>query len=182
MYGMVNRALQSLIVEHHGAELWERVRRRAGVSDEPFRSVQPYPDGITYGLVKAAVEELDIPADELLRRFGRHWVGYAIDNGYREILSSSAGGFPGFLRGLDAMHARLGLSFPELDPPSFRCTAAGDGELLLHYYSNRPGLTEFVRGLLLGLGDHFGLEVRVELRLARSAGEDHDVFLVGWAG
>ena len=31
MYGMVNRALQSMVEASHGPQMWERIRDRAGV-------------------------------------------------------------------------------------------------------------------------------------------------------
>ncbi len=64
--------------------------------------------------------------------------------------------------GGDAMHARVGLTFEELRPPSFRVRRE-DGRLFVHYHSTRQGLGPMVVGLLEGLILRFGgtAEVRV---------------------
>lgn len=48
---------------------------------------------------------------------------------------------------LDALHDHLGTLYPGMRAPSFRCTEK-DGELLLHYYSERPGLEHIVIGIV----------------------------------
>lgn len=45
------------------------------------------------------------------------------------------------------MHDHLGTLYPGMRAPSFRCTEK-DGELLLHYYSERPGLEHIVIGIV----------------------------------
>ena len=60
MYGMVNKALQNMVVEAHGEQIWEQIRTRAGVDIEVFVSNQGYPDEITYQLAGAASEVLKI--------------------------------------------------------------------------------------------------------------------------
>lgn len=38
--------------------------------------------------------------------------------------------------------------YPGMKAPSFRCTDAPDGSLILHYYSDRPGLESIVIGIV----------------------------------
>lgn len=38
--------------------------------------------------------------------------------------------------------------YPGMKAPSFRCTDAPDGALILHYYSDRPGLESIVIGIV----------------------------------
>jgi hypothetical protein len=70
--------------------------------------------------------------------------------------------------------------FSNLQPPRFSCTDVKDCELMLHYHSHRPGLTDFVIGLLHGLGKLFGTPVEVTVVELKSEGADHDVFNVRW--
>jgi hypothetical protein len=84
-----------------------------------------------------------------------------------------------FLVNLDNLHSHVGLTFPELRPPSFeveRIPGEADS-LLLHYRSQRTGLAPMVVGLLRGLGKRFSQEIRVQ-RLERGATDDHDVFRI----
>lgn len=49
---------------------------------------------------------------------------------------------------LDALHDHLGTLYPGMRAPSFRCTEEADGSLILHYYSDRPGLEHIVIGIV----------------------------------
>jgi hypothetical protein len=146
--------------------------------------MEAYPDGVTYALVAAAVAHTGFAADRLLREFGRHWIAYARRAGYEDLLRLVGRDLPDFLANLDAMHARLGLTFAGMDAPSFGVRPLGTEQLEVVYTSSRPGLAPFVEGLLLGLADFFGTEVdvratgtapdgsvvfQVELRAAREA-------------
>lgn len=180
MYGMIHRGLHDYVVRHHDEAAWEAIVRRSGTDAEAFVAMQSYPDSVVYGLVGAATEVLGRPASEVLRGFGRHWIGYAVAHGFGELLGGRGASVASCLSGLDAMHARISLSFPEVNPPSFRTQHVGPRELLVHYHSERPGLLHFVLGLIDGLADHFRQPVRVELRQSREQGHEHDVVHVEW--
>lgn len=168
MYGMVNQAIEEMVVELQGEATWERVRARAGAGREPFVRMQAYADELTFGLVSAAVEELQTPGDELLRSLGTYWVSFAQRSGYAAFFKASPD-YASFLAQLDAMHVRLQLSFPQLVAPEFSCAALDGSRLEVLYRSRRRGLAPFVLGLLEGLGPVFGVDVRVA---QRSSGSD----------
>lgn len=53
------------------------------------------------------------------------------------------------IQNLDALHDHLGTLYPGMKAPSFRCTERPeDGALILHYYSDRPGLEHIVIGIV----------------------------------
>ena len=116
----------------------------------------------------------------MLRAFGSHWIGYAADNGFGELLGGPGTNIAAFLSGLDAMHARINLSFPDSQPPMFETEHVGPRELHLHYRSDRPGLLPFVLGLLDGLAKHFEQPLTIEIVSTREEGHDHDTIYVGW--
>ena len=87
-----------------------------------------------------------------------------------------------FLDNLDNLHSHVGMSFPDLRPPSFTVEQlAGDPGLLLHYRSERAGLAPMVVGLLKGLGKRFGQDMRVR-QVAHRGPDDHDVFQIDNVG
>ena len=165
MYGLVNRAIQDLIVEEYGESTWREVRRLAGVQEDSFVSMDPYPDALTYSLVQAAATYLDAPPEELLEAFGRYWVLYTAREGYGDLLDQCGQSFEEFLDQLDALHSRVALTFPELLPPSFELAPSDteDNTMLLYYRSSREGLAPMVVGLLKGLAERFSTHCRVEL-------------------
>jgi hypothetical protein len=176
MYGMVNEALRAFLVAEFGEEGWEQVRKLAGVKLTHFLPMSSYDDAITYELVGAASESQNVESADLLRRFGRTWVQFARDNGFKELMDFTGGDLFGFLANLDVMHAGLEASFRGYSAPSFRLDAgAGEGHYELHYYSRREGLAPFVVGLLQGAAELFGIPVRVE---EIEGGDDHPVFSI----
>ena len=86
--------------------------------------------------------------------------------------------FVSFVQNLDLLHARVRRSYPDLEPPSFRCTELQEGSFRLHYYSSREGLAPFVIGLIRGLGQLFATRVRVEHISRQVSQADHDVFTI----
>ena len=178
MYGLINKAVKGLVVGQFGADAWNRIRERAGVQDDEFLSMEGYEDKVTYDLVGAASEELDLPPDKILEAFGQYWVEYTAVEGYGDLLDSAGDTLSEFLSNLDQLHARVKLAFPDLKPPRFAVTDEDEHGLVLHYYSDRPGLGPLVTGLIHGLGKRFGNELDVSMSRDDSDGNEHDVFVI----
>ncbi len=180
MYGMVNKAVEEMVVMHHGEAVWERIRTKAGIDVEVFMSNEGYPDEVTYALVAAASEVLEIPADTILESFGEHWILHTAQEGYGGLLRAGGKSLPEFLANLPNFHTRVAMIFPNLQPPSFSCSEVGPASLNLHYYTHRPGMAAFVVGLIRGLGKMFNTPVTVRLSESKALGADHDVFHIEW--
>ena len=178
MYGLVNKAIEDMVRSSYGDDVWQKIKEEAEISIEIFSSMEGYPDDVTHRLVKAASKILSMSASEIMEAFGAYWVKYTAEEGYGEILEISGDNLPEFLDNLDDLHARVGVSFPKLEPPSFECTDVEDNSLNLHYYSHREGLAPMVIGLVKGLGERFETEVRVEQIEDRNDGFDCDTFSI----
>ncbi len=180
MYGMVNKAIQSMILHDHGEDVWLRIKHQAGVTAEVFIGTEPYPDETTYKLVEAASAVLQLPADRILHAFGEHWVLETATKGYGHLMQAGGSTLADFLVNLPRFHDRVALIFPNLAPPHFAISDRTAHSLRLHYTSHRTGLAPFVEGLLSGLGKRFNTPVRVTLECPRTAGGNTDIFLVQW--
>lgn len=178
MYGLVNKAVEQMVCVQFGEEVWETIKAQAGVDIDAFMSMEGYPDEVTYRLIAAASTVLNLPAAQVLEAFGEYWVRYTASEGYGELMQLAGSTLPEFLQNLDNLHARIGLTFTHLKPPSFQCTDATDDTMRLHYYSTREGLAHMVIGLLRGLGERFHTTVSVTQACDRSVGADHDEFIV----
>jgi hypothetical protein len=176
MYGLVNRAIEELVCTQFGEETWEAIRQEAAVDIEAFVSMEPYADAVTYQLVTAASKVLGLSAETILITFGEYWTLYTAREGYGELLRMSGSTLPEFLHNLDNMHARVGLLYPELQPPSFTCTDTSEQGMLLHYRSHREGMAPLVIGLLQGLSKMFSTKLTIEHIQKRPTDGDHDVF------
>lgn len=181
MHGLVNQGVHDLAIQLGGEQLWREIRASAGIDEETFIGLESYDDEVTWRLVEAASRVLGISTSDVLQAFGRHWILYTARRGYGPIFDTMGRSLTEFLGNLDAMHARLSLSMPDLRPPSFVCEQRNDGQIRLEYRSDRQGLAPMVIGLLNGLGELFELELTVTQTVDRIDGADHDEFLIDHA-
>ncbi len=154
MYGMVNKAIKELVTEQFGADKWEKIKIKAN-APEDFVGFQSYDDALTYSLVGAAVEILELPGEKILFAFGEYWVLKIAAQSYNDLMTSTGTGFVSFLENIDGMHSRIKATMPDLNPPSFRVKKLSDEKIQIDYFSNRLGLLPFVEGLLSGLGTYY---------------------------
>ncbi|MBW4671910.1 MAG: heme NO-binding domain-containing protein [Cyanomargarita calcarea GSE-NOS-MK-12-04C] len=180
MYGLVNKAIQDMVCSRFGENIWKEIKQKAEVEADIFISMEGYPDDTTHKLVKAASVVLGLSSSEIMQAFGEFWVQYTAQEGYGEMMDMSGDTLPEFLENLDNLHARVGISFPKLKPPSFECTEMEEDSLSLHYRSTREGLTPMIIGLVKGLGTRFDTEVEITQTQSRDDGAEHDEFFVNY--
>lgn len=178
MYGLVNRATEEMVCSRFGNDTWDQIRQTAGLAEISFGSLDRFPDPVTYQLIRAAAEVLDMPAEELLESFGEDWTLYTAQESYGDMMAMFGKTFAEFLGNLDHMHGHIAVAMPELRPPSFRCAELGDGRYRLHYHSTRDGLAPMVVGLIKGLAERFEIAVSVTHCAAKAGRADHDEFLI----
>lgn len=180
MYGLINIAIKDLVTEEFGADAWRGILIRAGLQGTDFILMDQYEDSVTYDLVNAASEELEIPASQILQSFGSYWTKYTAVKGYGPLLDSAGKTFPEFLQNLDMMHTRVGTMFPNFVPPSFECHNMTEHSLDLHYRSEREGLEDLVIGLLHGLADRFELTLEIALDESKAESTGAAIFHLTW--
>ncbi|HAX77648.1 MAG TPA: heme NO-binding protein [Cyanobacteria bacterium UBA11372] len=178
MYGLVNKAIRDMVCDRFGEDSWNQIKQKAECQVDTFLSMEPYPDDLTHRLVKAASEILGLSTAEIMQAFGQYWVEYTAQEGYGELMDMSGDTLTEFLQNLDDLHARVGMYFPQLKPPSFACTDLSENSMNLHYRSTRKGLTPMVVGLLKGLGIRFKIIIKISQIQSRENGADSDVFSI----
>lgn len=180
MYGLVNKAVEDLVVTHFGTEKWDAIKAKAGVDVDSFISNESYPDSVTYDLVGAASEVLGMSTKDVLIDFGEHWVLKTAAKSYGAMLKAGGRDLREFLINLPNFHTRVMMIFQNLKPPRFECTEVGEESLNLRYYTHRHGLADFVVGLVQGLGKYYETPAVCELIESREANGECDVFRVTW--
>jgi len=180
MYGMINQAVQELVSANYGTDQWAAVKARAKCDIDYFVRNDAYPDSLTYALVGAATEVLDISSDEFLTALGEFWLLHTAQAGYAELLSASGRDLGEFLAYLPFFHQRLALLYPDFRPPRFKTSDHLEEQITLHYYSDRDGLSAMVKGILKGLTRMYKTEALIEQLACKDKGDDHDIFSVKW--
>lgn len=162
MYGMIHRAIRNMIIEAKGEGVWDELARRSGFGPAEMISGEVYDDEVTLTLLAAASECLEIPADDLLVRFGRYWIIFAQRGSFNHIMDFTGKDIQSFIANLDRMHEGVQAVMPQARMPSFNVIENSLGKIAVAYKSQRSGLELFVLGLLQGLLDRFGLAGSVE--------------------
>jgi guanylate cyclase soluble subunit beta len=179
MYGLINSALQDMIIERFGETEWQAVHQRSGVPEDSFLTMRRYDDDITYRLVGAASEVLKAPIDQCMEMFGNYWVESIATRNFAALMDVTGNDTVGFLHNLNALHDRITSTFLDYMPPEFRVVDVDDSSnrYHVHYYSERKGLTPFVTGLLHGLARHFGYALDIlDIEVDESGDGTHSVF------
>ncbi len=180
MYGIVNKSIEDLVVANFGREKWENIHKRSGVEIDFFLSNEVYDDDVTYKIATAVGEEMNMTLSAVLIAFGQWWVMKTTKEKYPGLMESGGNNLRDFLINLPNFHNRVMLIYPKLTPPEFKVSDIAEKSLNLHYFSQREGLQDFVRGILLGLANVYGTAVELELVASRNEGSTHEVFKVKW--
>ncbi|NDV23041.1 heme NO-binding domain-containing protein [Desulfovibrio sp. JC022] len=177
MYGLVNQGIRKMVTQSFGEETWEAICDKSGVEDV-FVAMEPYPDEVTLSLVVAASEVLGLPPEQVLHAFGKWWIGNAARE-YKGIFNMTGDSFQEFLGNLNSIHSRVSHMLPKLTPPSFKITDQTDSSLVVHYYSQRQGLSPMVEGMIEGISEWFNTPVKIEL-IDSAESADHAIFHVSF--
>lgn len=180
MYGVVNQAIEGMVIETFGKETWEKIKVKSELVDVDFLNNEPYPDKMTYDLVVAANEITNVPIPDILQAFGEYWILNTGMKKYGPLMTSGGDSLKEFLVNLPNFHSRVMLMYPKLTPPSFLIENVQDNDLELHYFSERPGLKDFVIGLIKGLGKMFKSPVEITVIQERETGATHEIFKISW--
>jgi Haem-NO-binding len=180
MYGIVNKAIQDLVIANFGEEKWKAIREKSGIDVDFFISNEAYDDEITFQLAIAVSEEMNMSIGDVLIAFGEWWIIKTTKEKYSDLMESGGSNLKEFIINLPMFHNRVTLIYPKLSPPEFKVTDVTDTSLNLHYISNRIGFQEFVRGLIQGLAKRFETKVKIELIQSRNDGSNHEIFKIIW--
>lgn len=178
MYGLVNQAIAGLIIDNYGEDVWNNILLKAEVKDGNFLNNQLYDDNVTFNLAIAASHVLSLSLHEVLIAFGKYWIMKTGAEKYGHLMKSGGSNFKDFIVNLPNFHSRVMLLFPDIKPPEFLVQKNEDGDILLHYYSTRSGLTDFMEGLILGLSEFFKVAIKIERMALKTDGAGHDIFLI----
>jgi hypothetical protein len=180
MYGLVNKAIKDLVVSNHGESIWQEICLKAGFYEQDFIGMSPYPDKLTYDLVRHASDVLNVEQTAILEAFGEYWILYTAKEGYGDLLDLTGATFTEFLDNLDMLHYRINNLMPQLAAPQFSTRNSSTNYTELEYRSHRAGMIPMLIGLIRGLGKRFDLTVDIEQIEFKQEGHDCDVFKITW--
>lgn len=158
MKGIVFNLLQEIVVREHGDETWDALLDAAGL-DGVYTSLGSYPDADLLALVGAASEALSLPADDVVRWYGRNALPLLADR-YPAFFAPHDDVRAFVLTLNEIIHPEVRKLYPGAETPDFAFDASDPDRLVMDYRSSRR-LCAFAEGLLLGAGDHFDQHVEI---------------------
>lgn len=180
MYGVVNKSIEELVIHNYGIAKWEEIKEKSNLDIEYFISNESYDDSVTFILAQAIADNLSIPLSDVMKSFGEWWILHTGKNHYGYLLESGGENFKSFLLNLPAFHNRVMMMYPKLTPPEFQISNVQENSVHLHYISKREGLTDFVYGLMSGLGKFFDTEVFTNHVSTVPSDDTHEIIKVEW--
>ncbi|EDV24635.1 uncharacterized protein TRIADDRAFT_25317 [Trichoplax adhaerens] len=180
-HGLINHALSLLVKRNFGDEAWDSIREKIGMSNSSyFIQRKVYADDVTFELVKTASEVLGIQVNDLLETFGRFFVSFCEELGYKRILEVMGSNLFEFINNLDSLHDHLATIYSGMKAPSFRCKYNSDNDTItLHYYSTRPNLEYIVVGIIKEVAEKIHLiDINMEVVKTRQNQLDDIQFLI----
>ncbi|GFD68963.1 hypothetical protein KUL156_02510 [Alteromonas sp. KUL156] len=178
MYGMINKFISTTVINRYGQSAWDEIKASLGDYESTFLEVQPYSDEVTFGIVGASVEHLNVDLAVFLRQMGEDWVKETSQGSYKDMYSLVSGGAFEFISNLNNMHQVISAQLEALVPPSFLCEKNEDGSITIHYHSSREGLEPFVEGLLMGVCNHFNQPASISTVKLRDENNPFSTFLI----
>lgn len=170
MKGVVFNILEDMVTEKGGLQMWQKVLDKAGV-DGGYTAVSTYSDDEMFSIVGAVVEELGIPAEEVIGAFGVYMFGQLASR--YPVFTDSASDLFTFLESIDSViHLEVKKLMTETNLPSISCTREGEKLLVMNYRSPRK-LCILAEGLIYGAAEHYGYGIKIDHPVCMHKGADH---------
>ncbi|XP_043202629.1 guanylate cyclase soluble subunit beta-1-like, partial [Amphibalanus amphitrite] len=154
MYGLIQACLRSWVIQDLGPGVWAKVLAECPdiSEDADFLHYKIYADSVLFRLVKTVCDVTGRSADDILHCTGQHFLPFAVDIGFGDIMRGIGQTFEAFLQNIDYLHWYLmSTAFSGIQSPSFRPELTSDREgdaVTLNYYSRRDCCSGIVTGLL----------------------------------
>lgn len=169
MKGIVFNLLEEIVATQYGEDTWDDLLDDTGL-DGSYTSLGNYADEDLMRLVAAASARLELPADDVVRWFGRNATPI-FKRQYPELFTPHNSTLPFVLTLNEIIHPEVRKLYPGADVPVFDFDTSSDDVLVMSYSSARK-LCAFAEGLLQGAGDVFGEEVAISQPTCMNRGDE----------
>lgn len=169
MKGIVFNLLEEIVVREHGEDTWDSVLDGAGL-DGVYTSLGNYPDEQLGALVGAASQALSLPADEVVRWYGRNALPLLAER-YPELFEAHRDVRSFVLTLNEIIHPEVRKLYPGADTPDFVFDTSSSERLVMDYTSSRR-LCAFAEGLLLGAGDFYDERLEISQSECMNRGDE----------
>lgn len=158
MKGVVFNLLEEVVVRTHGADTWDALLDAADI-EGAYTSLGSYDDADLFKLVGAASKALGIPAQDVVRWFGREALPLLAQK-YATFFEKHESSRPFLLTLNRIIHPEVRKLYPGAQTPEFVFDTSSPDVLVMEYQSERR-LCAFAEGLIQGAAAHFHEDVTI---------------------
>jgi len=177
MYGVIFHFLRNYVIDNHGGkETWRALLAAAGHKIDKFNPITEYPDTDVVELAKTASGMLKLPVATVLEDFGAY-TGKQLVTFYRMYVKPGWKTFDVIENAGSSIHQAINHYNETRKPPHVEAKRISDEQLVIRYISHRK-LCPVVRGIIRGLGEHFGERFAVKETECMHKGHPHCIIVV----
>lgn len=152
MKGIVFQLLHQVVAKKYGEPVWDTLLTDAGVEGS-YTSLGSYDDSELGKIVGAASRRLGLPADDIVRWFGREAMPLLAGH-YPKVFEPYSDTRTFVLTLNSIIHPEVRKMYPGAEVPDFDFDTSSPEELVMNYRSKRR-MCSFAEGLLQGAAAHY---------------------------
>lgn len=153
MHGILFKALKDYVIDSHGDETWQEIRREAGIGSKIYLPVTTYDDDELIELIEATADVTDSTAPQLLEPLGVSIARQLLDT-YGNLVRGDWSALDLIENTEEHIHTVLRTHNPELTPPELVCDRQNAESVTVRYRSDRQ-LCAVAKGIARGVGAHY---------------------------
>lgn len=175
MKGIVFNLLEEVVSKEYGDDTWDRLLDDAGL-DGAYTSLGSYADAEVLALVTAASAALNLPAQDILRWFGRHAMPLLAER-YPAFFAMHSGARSFLLTLNSIIHPEVEKLYPGATTPVFDFDVDDQDRLVVGYKSPRK-MCALAEGFMAGSADYFEEQTDIEHPVCMHHGAEKCIFYV----
>lgn len=179
MYGIINSNIQKLFKALYSQDKNETISKLNQINNDLFTNGIPCEESATYQLACELSLKAGLSIEDTLREMGECWLLAIGREKHLGLLKCGKVNFQDLLMNIPAFFERvMQLDKTQIDV-NFNVCANGSTSVDFEYIAGKPGLAEFMRGALHGLGRIFSIPVIVQLD-ENNDNRMNSMFKVSW--
>ena len=151
--------LRKFIEDRQGGSAWDQVLAAAGLGPRIYLPITSYPDEELGAIVAAAARATGQPVPQLLEAFGEHVAPHLLAM-YRHLLKPEWRTLDVLQHVEETAHRAVRIEQRGAAPPYLEAERQAEHRILIRYTSARR-LCYVAKGIIRGLGHHFGDELEI---------------------
>jgi hypothetical protein len=175
MAGLIFTSFKNFITSNFDGIVWLNVKKLAQLNFDEDDINQSFDDQMGILMVNTLSTLVNIPSNTLLNQMGVFFVQKTIQEKYGNIIFAGGLSLEEFINNLPKFHSKMLSLLQNTDPPDLVVERIEAKKFLLHYYSNRTGMIEFLIGILEGIAQIFKTPIALKIQDNQTLHKQHDI-------